>query len=101
MNASESKRFSKKVENFSCEMCGAKVAGSGYTDHCPKCLWGKHVDINPGDRASECKGLMRPMLTEHDRKGFIIEYRCEKCKIKKNFSASEDDDKEILFRLLG
>jgi len=100
MKQPESKRFARKMENFTCEKCGAKVVGSGYTDHCPKCLWGKHVDVNPGDRLSECMGLLQPMRTEHNRNGFIIEYRCEKCRTKKNFSAAENDDKELLFKLL-
>ncbi|MFA6992594.1 MAG: RNHCP domain-containing protein, partial [Candidatus Gracilibacteria bacterium] len=40
------KRFSRTIEDFVCEKCGAKVKGDGYTNHCPKCLWSKHVDIN-------------------------------------------------------
>jgi len=39
------RKFSKKVENFTCEACGNKVKGSGYTDHCPNCLYSKHVDV--------------------------------------------------------
>jgi hypothetical protein len=55
------KLFTKTVEDFVCEHCGEKVVGDGYTNHCPKCLWSKHVDINPGDRASECQGMMKPI----------------------------------------
>jgi hypothetical protein len=95
------KRFERKIENFTCEMCGASVVGSGYTDHCPKCLYGKHVDVNPGDRASGCKGLLKPIMTEHNRGGFIIKYMCDKCKVKKRFAAAKDDDKDMLFGLLG
>lgn len=101
MKQPESKRFSRKMENFTCDKCGAKVIGSGYTDHCPNCLWGKHVDVNPGDRLSDCKGLMKPIRTEHNRNGFIIEYKCEKCRMKKNFSAAGNDNKELLFKLLA
>ena len=54
------KRFNMINEDFICENCGAKVSKSDYTarDHCPLCLYSKHVDINPGDRANNCKGLM-------------------------------------------
>ena len=52
------KQFKKVQEDFICEMCGAKVSGNGYTNHCPECLTSKHVDINPGDRACDCHGLM-------------------------------------------
>ena len=58
------KQFNRKKENFVCENCGEKVEGNGYTNHCPNCLWSKHVDINPGDRQEECKGLMVPVDLE-------------------------------------
>jgi len=32
------KKFTKRVENFTCEICGTKVKGTGFTDHCPRCL---------------------------------------------------------------
>ena len=45
-------RFIRREENFVCEVCGAKVKGTGYTNHCPQYLWSKHVDkLIPGDRA--------------------------------------------------
>jgi len=68
------------VENFICEVCGEKIIGNGTTDHCPNCLWGKHVDEEvPGDRASMCKGLMRPMAAEYQNDNFKILYKCESC----------------------
>jgi hypothetical protein len=53
--------FKKTVENFICEHCGHENIGSGFTDHCEKCLWSKHVDIDPGDRAESCAGMMEPV----------------------------------------
>lgn len=59
------KRFLGGTNNgFVCENCGCKVrplTKGGYRNHCPHCLYSKHVDINPGDRASECGGLMEPV----------------------------------------
>src|SRR5579864_2286095 len=78
----ESKTFAKKIEDFTCKKCGTKNKGTGYTDHCFNCLWGKHVDINPGDRMSKCHGLMKPTKAMHDRNEFLIVYECTKCKIK-------------------
>lgn len=95
------KQFSKKTEDFVCEVCGRKVRGNGYTDHCPDCLWSKHVDINPGDRASECKGLLKPVRTTNDRNGFFIEYVCEACKARKRVRAASEDNEELLFKLLS
>ena len=95
------KRFSRKMEDFKCDVCKAKVVGTGYTDHCPNCLWSKHVDINPGDRKSECNGLMRPVGTEHNRRGFIVLYVCEKCHARKRVGAADSDNNELLFELIG
>lgn len=52
------KNFIHCQEDFVCEVCGTKVKGTSYTNHCPNCLWSKHVDQNvPGDRAELCHGL--------------------------------------------
>ncbi|MEK7061411.1 MAG: RNHCP domain-containing protein, partial [Patescibacteria group bacterium] len=43
--------FVKKIEDFVCKVCGTKVKGTGYTNHCPNCLYSLHVDEEvPGDR---------------------------------------------------
>lgn len=100
MQEGESRRFSRKKEDFVCKVCGSSVSGTGYTDHCPNCLWSLHVDINPGDRKSDCKGLMEPVKAEHDRNGFIISYICKKCKTRKRVRATSDDNSEELESLL-
>ena len=52
------KKFTMIDESFICENCHKKVNPLGYTarDHCPYCLYSKHVDINPGDRKESCHG---------------------------------------------
>ena len=98
----ESKRFSRNPEDFTCRNCGAKVKGTGYTDHCPRCLYGMHVDVNPGDRQATCKGMMKPVSSSADRKGFFtIYYVCTKCWAKRSCMAAEDDDLELLHGLMG
>lgn len=52
----QEKKFQRQIEDFVCEKCGKEVKGDGYTDHCPRCLRSKHVDVNPGDRRSKCNG---------------------------------------------
>ena len=59
------------------------------------------MDVNPGDRASKCRGMMKPVKVEHDRNWFVIVYECKKCALRKRMRAAEDDNKELLFRLLG
>lgn len=91
------KNFIRKKENFVCEKCGEKVTGDGYTDHCPKCLWGKHVDLGiPGDRASECGGLMEPIKAIYKQEKFKILYRCTKCRHGFWVREGKDDGREML-----
>jgi len=73
------KRFKRTIEDFRCEHCGEHVTGDGYTNHCPKCLWSKHVDIHPGDRANTCGGLMRPVRTEGTVAKYFIIHECARC----------------------
>ena len=88
----QEKIFQKRVEDFVCEKCGNKIEGKGYTDHCPQCLWSKHVDINPGDRKSECGGLMEPIGVEVKNDKYIIYYRCTKCGFKHRVKSAPDDN---------
>lgn len=89
----DSKRFSKNDDGFICRNCGFEVKPLGFTsrDHCPKCLFSVHVDINPGDRMNSCLGLLEPICAEPDpRKGYIITYRCQKCgQLHRNRAAHE------------
>lgn len=93
------KLFQKKVENFSCERCGAKVLGNGYTNHCPKCLWSKHVDVNPGDRAEKCGGMMRPLSVETKGGETIILQRCLVCGFNRKNIFGPGDNFEALLSL--
>lgn len=91
------KKFQRKIEDFTCEKCGEKVKGDGYTNHCPVCLWSKHVDVNPGDREANCGGLMKPTNIETEKKEYVITHRCEKCgHEKRNKSIPIDNFDEIL-----
>ena len=95
-------KFTKIDEEFICENCGKKVSKLGYTsrDHCPYCLYSKHVDIMPGDREEDCKGLLKPIRVELDsKKGYVIIYKCEKCSLIRKNKAAEDDNKDLLIQL--
>ena len=91
------KGFTKTVENFNCAHCGAAVFGNGYTNHCPHCLWSRHVDNNPGDRAATCGGMMRPISVASDGDRYIITHQCEVCgKIKRQRTCDADDIDAII-----
>ena len=91
------KKFTKTVENFTCTHCGASVLGNGYTNHCPQCLWSRHVDDNPGDRASTCGGMMRPISATPSGDGFIITHKCDVCgKIRRQHTSDNDNTDAII-----
>lgn len=89
--------FKRTVESFLCEHCGRDVAGNGFTNHCPKCLWSKHVDVHPGDRAEACGGMMKPVALEGSSPDYSIVHVCERCSIRrKNRTAADDDTAALL-----
>lgn len=93
------KKFIRKKEDFVCENCGAEVVGDGYTNHCPKCLWSKHVDINPGDRLDECGGLMQPIDVYYEHQNWILVHKCRTCGAVRRNRADNNDDAEALIKL--
>lgn len=84
------------TEDFVCEKCGRDVKGGGYTNHCPECLWSKHVDDNPGDRASLCGGLMEPVKVLHEKGKRILVHVCVRCGHTKRNKVAPDDNFETL-----
>ncbi len=109
----ENARFTKNDNGFICANCGFEVQPLGTTsrNHCPRCLCSLHVDINPGDRACDCGGILAPISAEPDpKKGFIITHKCRKCGfISRNRAALKNaksklpdeqyDDEAFLIRL--
>lgn len=93
------KKFNRNIEDFTCENCGTEVHGNGYTNHCPNCLFSKHVDINPGDRSAECGGLMEPVGLEIKNGEYIIIHRCKKCGFMRKNKTSLDDNFETVLNL--
>lgn len=75
--------YQVRNEGFTCANCGAEVEPTKHDtprNHCPFCLHSLHVDVNPGDRANTCRGLLQPVGVETSgRKGYVIIYRCERC----------------------
>ena len=90
----------KNDNSFVCVDCGKQVEKLGYTsrNHCPFCLYSLHVDIEPGDRANTCKGILEPIAVENStKKGYIIVFKCKKCgKIVRNKSAIDDNFEALL-----
>ena len=93
------KKFQRNIENFTCEKCGQRVVGTGYTNHCPNCLWSKHVDVNPGDRVADCNGLMEPIGLIIRRGKKLIVHRCLSCDYEKVNSVQQNDNQELIIKL--
>jgi hypothetical protein len=82
--------------------CAPDLAGVQNRNHCPYCLWSRHLDRKVGgDRQSACRATMRPIgLTakqsrnkyagEHDGELMVI-HRCTVCaKVIINRIAADD-----------
>ena len=91
--------FKRTIEDFTCAHCGTPVIGTGYTNHCPQCLWSKHVDITPGDRLAQCQGMMRPVSLEGSTPHYRIVQLCEKCKITRTIIVAPNDSPDSLTAL--
>lgn len=90
---------------FVCEQCSKAIsplASGSYRNHCPFCLYSKHVDVVPGDRQNSCRGLMEPIGVEHSsKKGWIIIHRCLRCSfIGRNKTALNDAQPDDYDRII-
>ena len=95
------KNFTMRDEEFICENCGQLVNPLGYTarDHCPHCLYSKHVDIMPGDRQNTCKGLLKPIGIEKFKDTYKIIYKCTSCNEPHKNIMAKDDNMELIIEL--
>ena len=98
----------RQFGDFTCLYCHNYVSvqsilsGVHNRDHCPYCLWSKHVDLHQaGDRLAACKAGMQPIgLTvkkTHKKYGagqgeLMLIHQCTECgKLSLNRIAADDD----------
>ena len=91
--------FTRTEEDFVCGVCGLFVEGNGYTNHCPQCLWSKHVDVFPGDREGKCLGMMEPVDVSKKGKEYTILHKCVVCGFEKPNKAVSDDNFDMLVQI--
>ena len=110
MNRENKKKHFKKgyykthacTDSFTCKQCGRLVvsagAGSDHRNHCPNCLSSLHMDIEPGDRASDCGSLMEPVVVWVRKNGeWAIIHRCRRCgKLSSNRVAADDNPMKLM-----
>ncbi len=89
-------------EAFTCRVCGRTVvpsgAGSDHRNHCPNCLTSLHVDNEPGDRQSECGGIMDAIALWIRKNGeCAVIHRCRRCgALSSNRTAADDNPMKIM-----
>ena len=87
---------------FTCKNCGWQVspqgAGSDHRNHCPNCLHSLHLDQEPGDRSSDCGGIMEPISVWIRNRGeWALIHRCKCCgQIHSNRIAADDNPAKLL-----
>jgi ribosomal protein S26 len=96
-------------QDFRCINCGTMVpssyavAGVRNRNHCPYCLWSRHLDWREaGDRLSACRAPMRPvgLTVKHGRNKYarghdgelMLVHQCARCgALDINRIAADDD----------
>lgn len=112
-NAEKEKQCARSQAEFRCTQCGQVVStsrecsGVNNRNHCPVCLWSRHVDhLKAGDRRSGCRSRMEPLgLTlKHTPKRYggeqqgelMLIHRCAGCgKLSINRVAADDNAASI------
>ena len=92
-----------RASAFRCVHCRQDIIvesdSTKHLNHCPNCLYSRHVDNKPGDRKSNCLGSMKPIgiaLKIHGGDVAII-HECQECDvITMNRIAVEDDNEAIM-----
>jgi hypothetical protein len=103
----ETGRVIYDTQNFRCKNCGflvtanRELSGVNNRNHCPICLWSRHMDITPGDRRSDCLSRMEPagLSVKHITRKYgsntgelMVIHRCAGCgKVSINRIAADDD----------
>lgn len=93
---------SKSAGCFICANCGKPIpcegAGSRHRNHCPHCLSSLHLDNIPGDRASECGGIMDPIGVWVRKDGeWAVIHRCRSCgHLSSNRIAADDNPLKLM-----
>lgn len=103
MSSTNHQRRDERV-GFSCIHCKASIPaigwGTKHRNHCPRCLWSRHVDEAIGDRQSPCRAPMDPIaICERDRGEWAIIHRCTACRALRTNRIAGDDSEMALLRL--
>ncbi len=89
--------------SFRCVHCSVEIStnatATAHRNHCPMCLWSRHVDNSVGDRRSTCLSAMKPLGLSIKEPGeeLMIVHQCVACdKIIRNRIAGDDNSFVIM-----
>jgi hypothetical protein len=82
-------------------MVGPPLWGGSHRNHCPFCLYSRHVDGRaPGNRSSTCGGSMEPMgVFVKGRGEHVVVHRCLSCGFQRHNRIAADDDFDLVLML--
>ena len=91
-------------DDFTCIHCKHHVEaapwGTKNRNHCPLCLWSRHVDERTGDRRAVCRGAMEPIAIDVRADGeWALIHRCTACGTLRVNRIAGDDSEIALLRL--
>lgn len=93
----------KPSREFRCRNCkhviGIPESGTRQRNHCPLCLHSLHLDVTPGDRASDCKSLMEPIAIWVRSGEWVLLHRCRGCGEIRPNRVAPDDNETLLISL--
>lgn len=93
-----------RAESFRCVHCRldvpADAPGTAHRNHCPNCLWSRHLDVEPGDRGSDCLAAMEPIAITVRKDGeWVLIHRCNGCGTLSSNRTAGDDNPLLLVRI--
>jgi hypothetical protein len=93
---------SRDQRTFRCGRCRLDVStdapGTRHRNHCPNCLWSRHLDVAPGDRSARCAGSMEPIAVSAREDGeWALVHRCAGCAaVRVNRIAGDDNPLRLM-----
>jgi len=94
-----------RPQSFRCQHCRMDVSldapGTAHRNHCPNCLWSRHLDDHrPGDRSADCRSGMEPLAVAVRGDGeWLLVHRCTGCGLVRLNRTASDDQPLLLVRL--
>ncbi len=103
----------RQFGDFRCQHCqwhvsaAPALSGVNNRNHCPYCLWSKHVDLHAaGDRLNACKGRMQPLALTFKRRHkqyasrqlgeLMLVHQCTACGVLSLNRLAADDSAAVL-----